>query len=102
MALEFLPRARISDRHNGPGVAGATGPMSPSQGTMFKCTCAALSTVVVVGMLRLIAPLALIAALTSCTFQGGGIAPFNPAPVAPAEPDLDVPYVPTPRPVVEA
>ncbi|MGQ0660036.1 SAM-dependent methyltransferase [Sphingosinicella sp.] len=42
------------------------------------------------------------AALSSCTFQGGGIAPFNPAPVAPAEPDLDVPYVPTPRPVVEA
>lgn len=47
------------------------------------------------------APL-LLAALASCTFQGGGLAPFNPAPVAPAEPDLDVPYVPTPRPVVEA
>jgi SAM-dependent methyltransferase len=41
-------------------------------------------------------------ALSSCTFQGGGIAPFNPAPVAPSELDLDVPYVPTPRPVVEA
>ena len=51
--------------------------------------------------MRRFAPL-LLAMLASCTFQGGGIAPFNPAPVAPAEPDLDVPYVPTPRPVVEA
>jgi hypothetical protein len=53
-------------------------------------------------MLRFVAPLALLASLASCTFQGGGLAPFNPAPVAPAELDLDVPYVPTPRPVVEA
>lgn len=41
-------------------------------------------------------------ALCACTFQGGGIAPFEPAPVAPAEADLEVPYVPTPRPVVAA
>lgn len=40
--------------------------------------------------------------LASCTFEGGGLAPFHAAPVAPAEPDLDVPYVPTPRPVVAA
>lgn len=52
--------------------------------------------------MRLLAVPILAAALASCTFQGGGLAPFNPAPVAPAEPDLDVPYVPTPRPVVEA
>ena len=47
-------------------------------------------------------PFLLAMALTSCTFEGGGLAPFHPAAVAPAEPDLDVPYVPTPRPVVEA
>ena len=40
--------------------------------------------------------------LAACTFQGGGIAPFNPEPVRVAEDDLEVPYVPTPRPVVEA
>ena len=40
--------------------------------------------------------------LAACTFQGGGIAPFNPAPVRVVEDDLEVPYVPTPRPVVEA
>lgn len=37
-----------------------------------------------------------------CTFQGTGIAPFTPAPTAPTEDDLDVPYVPTPPDVVEA
>ena len=41
-------------------------------------------------------------ALAGCTFQGGGIAPFEPAPAAVAERDLDVPYVPTPRRVVTA
>jgi SAM-dependent methyltransferase len=41
-------------------------------------------------------------ALAGCTFEGGGIAPFEPAPAAVAEQDLDVPYVPTPRRVVEA
>ena len=49
--------------------------------------------------------LALIASclvLAGCTFGGGGIAPFDPAPAAVAEDDLDVPYVPTPRRVVEA
>ena len=40
--------------------------------------------------------------LAGCTFEGGGIAPFEPAPAAVAEQDLDVPYVPTPRRVVEA
>lgn len=40
--------------------------------------------------------------LAGCTFQGTGLAPFRPAPVVPAEEDLEVPYVPTPRPVVEA
>lgn len=53
-------------------------------------------------MMRRFTSLLLAAALSACTFQGTGIAPFNPAPVAPAELDLDVPYVPTPRPVVEA
>ncbi len=47
-------------------------------------------------------PLALAAALASCTFEGSGIAPFRPAATVPAELDLDVPYVPTPRPVVQA
>jgi SAM-dependent methyltransferase len=40
--------------------------------------------------------------LAGCSFQGSGLAPFNPAPAAVAEQDLDVPYVPTPRRVVEA
>ena len=53
-------------------------------------------------MIRPIFPFALLAALSACAFQGGGIAPFTPAAVAPAEQDLDVPYVPTPRPVVAA
>jgi hypothetical protein len=53
-------------------------------------------------MLRRLISLALLAALAACAFQGGGIAPFSPAPAAPAEIDLDVPYVPTPRPVVAA
>ena len=52
-------------------------------------------------MRRLLAAAAC-ATLAACTFQGGGLAPFNPAPVAPSELDLDVPYVPTPRPVVAA
>ncbi|HWT11866.1 MAG TPA: methyltransferase domain-containing protein [Allosphingosinicella sp.] len=39
----------------------------------------------------------------ACTFGGGGIAPFTPAPPERvAEGDLEVPYVPTPRPVVAA
>ncbi len=42
-------------------------------------------------------------ALSGCTFGGGGIVPFEPAPAAAvAERELDVPYVPTPRRVVEA
>ena len=40
--------------------------------------------------------------LAACTFQGGGIAPFEPAPAPISEADLEVPYVPTPRPVVAA
>jgi len=40
--------------------------------------------------------------LSACTFEGGGIAPFDPAPAAVAEADLEVPYVQTPRPVVDA
>ncbi|WP_129791641.1 class I SAM-dependent methyltransferase [Sphingosinicella sp. CPCC 101087] len=40
--------------------------------------------------------------LAACTFQGGGLAPFTPTPTAPAETDLEVPYVTTPRPVVAA
>ena len=51
-------------------------------------------------MRLLIAPLAL--AVTGCTFQGSGLAPFSPAPAAPSETELEVPYVPTPRPVVAA
>jgi len=53
-------------------------------------------------MRPLLFPLAAVAALTACQFQGGGLAPFTPAAVAPAEQDLDVPYVPTPRRVVTA
>jgi SAM-dependent methyltransferase len=42
-------------------------------------------------------------ALAACTFSGTGIAPFTAAPAASvAEEDLEVPYVPTPRPVVAA
>lgn len=44
----------------------------------------------------------LCAALAGCTFGGGGIAPFTPAPAGVAEADLEVPYVQTPRPVVAA
>ena len=44
---------------------------------------------------------ALSLAVTACTFQGGGIAPFEPAYTHVAERDLDVPYVPTPRRVVQ-
>ena len=45
----------------------------------------------------------LLLALAACSFGGGGIAPFSPAPVAHVdERDLEVPYVPTPRPVVAA
>jgi SAM-dependent methyltransferase len=47
-------------------------------------------------------PVLICLALAGCTFQGGGIAPFEPAPAAVAEQDLEVPYVPTPRRVVEA
>ncbi len=40
---------------------------------------------------------------SGCTFQGGGLAPFNPAPPAAiAEARLEIPYVPTPRPAVDA
>ena len=52
--------------------------------------------------MRQITALAALALLAGCAFQGTGLAPFTPAPVAPAERDLDVPYVPTPRPVVAA
>jgi len=42
-------------------------------------------------------------ALAGCSFAGGGIAPFTPAPPNRiGEAALDVPYVPTPRPVVAA
>jgi SAM-dependent methyltransferase len=53
-------------------------------------------------MIRFLVALAALLALPACQFQGGGLAPFTPAPVAPAEQDLDVPYVPTPRRVVAA
>lgn len=53
-------------------------------------------------MIRTALPLALTALLTACTFEGGGIAPFNPAPAPVSELDLDVPYVSTPEAVVEA
>jgi SAM-dependent methyltransferase len=46
--------------------------------------------------------LAGLAGLAACTFQGGGLAPFTPAPAPPSEEDLEVPYVTTPRPVVAA
>ena len=44
----------------------------------------------------------LLPAIAGCAFQGGGVVPFEPAPVATSERELDVPYVPTPRRVVEA
>lgn len=48
-------------------------------------------------------PVLLLFGLGACTFGGGGIAPFTPPPAATvSEADLEVPYVPTPRPVVEA
>ena len=53
-------------------------------------------------MKRAVLPSALLLALAACTFQGGGIIPLAPAPSPPAEDELDVPYVPTPRPVVAA
>ena len=53
-------------------------------------------------MTRSALPFAALVVLAACTFEGGGLAPFAPAPAAPAEDDLDVPYVPTPRPVVAA
>ena len=53
-------------------------------------------------MIRNLLCLLLPGLLAGCTFQGGGIVPFTPAPVRIAEDDLEVPYVPTPRPVVEA
>lgn len=53
--------------------------------------------------MRFLFPLAALAASSGCAFGGGGIAPFAPAPAGRvAEADLEVPYVPTPRPVVEA
>ncbi len=49
-------------------------------------------------LLLLLLPLA-----AACSFGGGGIVPQGPAPRAHvAEQDLEVPYVPTPRPVVAA
>lgn len=54
-------------------------------------------------MKRLLPLLVFSLALAACTFSGGGIAPFTPAlPASVAESDLEVPYVPTPRPVVAA
>jgi len=53
-------------------------------------------------MTRLLLASALLASLSACQFQGGGLAPFTPVATAPAEQDLDVPYVPTPRRVVTA
>lgn len=53
-------------------------------------------------MRSLLPAFALLAALPACQFQGGGLAPFTPVASAPAEQDLDVPYVPTPRRVVAA
>ena len=40
-------------------------------------------------------------ALGACAFGGTGVAPFTPAPAAAAEEDLEVPFVPTPRRVVD-
>ncbi len=53
-------------------------------------------------MIRRALLLPLLGLVAGCTFQGGGIVPFTPAPVRVAEDDLEVPYVPTPRPVVAA
>lgn len=53
-------------------------------------------------MIRPLLAAAFLASLSACQFQGGGLAPFTPAASAPAEQDLDVPYVPTPRRVVTA
>ncbi|HEX8640938.1 MAG TPA: class I SAM-dependent methyltransferase [Allosphingosinicella sp.] len=48
-------------------------------------------------------PLLLLLAAGGCAFGGSGMDPFAPAPATRiAEADLDVPYVPTPRRVVEA
>ena len=52
--------------------------------------------------MRLTLALACASLLGACTFEGGGIAPFDLAPAAVAEQDLEVPYVQTPRPVVAA
>lgn len=40
-------------------------------------------------------------ALMGCAFSGGGLAPFSPAQAVTTVDDLEVPYVPTPRRVVE-
>jgi len=55
-------------------------------------------------MIRPVPTLALCIALSACTFGGGGLVPTSSTIYAPppAEQDLDVPYVPTPRPVVAA
>lgn len=53
-------------------------------------------------MFRPTLALAFAALVGGCTFEGGGIAPFNPAPAPVRELDLDVPYVSTPEAVVEA
>lgn len=48
-------------------------------------------------------PLFLFPLAAACSFGGGGLVPSGPAPAARvAEQDLEVPYVPTPRPVVAA
>jgi SAM-dependent methyltransferase len=52
--------------------------------------------------MRLTLALACAALLGACTFEGGGIVPFEPSPASVAEEDLEVPYVQTPRPVVAA
>lgn len=53
-------------------------------------------------MIRALLSLAVLALLSACTFQGTGIAPFQPAPAPVSDDDLDVPYVSTPPEVVEA
>ena len=53
-------------------------------------------------MIRRAFVIPLLGLLAGCNFQGGGIVPFAPAPARVAEDDLEVPYVPTPRPVVAA